>query len=885
MKIDFYGLRLETESDVEQKFLYPLLTNDLPVGLGYSESDIRTKSDLRKLSIDKGKNKKLYYPDYAIIINGIPNIIIEAKAPNSDLEDALRESRLYATELNSEYPNNINPCQIVVASDGLRTISGYWDQKEFSVEILSEEIDPSSEKFEKIVDLISRKSTLERSNEILKSIKKTSRYFKPTHMLGGKSIINETVGENSFGANVSIEYKYLFNPETKNEKESIVKNAYVNSKRKQSHVAPIDKIIRASIPDHIKDALDLQETKRPNEITTQLYNHRKIRNELCLLIGSVGSGKSTFTDYLRILGLPEDVNKKTSWINLNLNNAPISKNLIYDWTIEQSIKEIKLANPEIDFDELSSLMKIYENQIESVKKGKASLFEIGTEKYNEVIFSEIDKLQNDKAATLEGMINFCCSKNDKLLVIVLDNCDKRTREDQLLMFDVASWVKDNFPCVVFLPIRDTTYDQYKSHPPLDTVIKDLVFRIDPPLLESVIYSRLNFALREIGGQGGKFIYFLPNGIKVECPRDEVGRYLKSIVSSLFQDNLFKRIITGIAGRNIRKGLEIVLDFCKSGHISEAEILKLRQTDGDYRLPNYLISKTLLKGKRRYYSDDDSHIKNLFDSDSEDNLPDPFVRISILEWLKAKFREYGPNRAKGFHPIHSIIKDLQAFVHSNDRIMIEIGELSGCGCIVSESQSRNIEENDLISISSSGFIHLELLTNISYLSNVSEDTLFRENQTAKKISDNIVGRGFFQAHTRQTEIDNSKNLIEYMDSYLHEHFIGAAKVLSNQNIPLLETIEITKKYVLQVASNDGKFSSTRRNEEHFPPGCQVEAQIVSLQDYGIFVEFGLTSTGLVHKSKFFGVSSLEAMEVGDWLIVEIIQYKDEHKRFELKLVDF
>jgi hypothetical protein len=70
---------LSTESDVEQKFLWPMLTATIPVGLGYSAVDIKTKPDLRRLTINKGEAEKLYHPDYAIVIAGIPIFIIEAK--------------------------------------------------------------------------------------------------------------------------------------------------------------------------------------------------------------------------------------------------------------------------------------------------------------------------------------------------------------------------------------------------------------------------------------------------------------------------------------------------------------------------------------------------------------------------------------------------------------------------------------------------------------------------------------------------------------------------------------------------------------------------------------------------------------------------------------
>ena len=65
---------------------------------------------------------------------------------------------------------------------------------------------------------------------------------------------------------------------------------------------------------------------------------------------------------------------------------------------------------------------------------------------------------------------------------------------------------------------------------------------------------------------------------------------------------------------------------------------------------------------------------------------------------------------------------------------------------------------------------------------------------------------------------------------------------------------------------------------------MEAQIVSLQDYGFFVEFGLNGTGLVHKSHFNGVTQkiTDDLEAGDYVTVEILSYNQTHQKFDLKL---
>lgn len=876
---------LATESDVEQKFINRLLTDPAPDGLGYRDGDFRTKGDIRKLAIDKGRAKKLYFPDYAIICDGIPLLIIEAKAPGENMLEALREARLYATEINASYPRNINPCERIIATDGQVLLASYWDQEDPVIELTVDDFTSISPKFEELVNFASKIAVRRRASDILRSIRTTARYFKPVHMLGGKAIANETVGDNSFGTNVSIEYKYLFNPETAEDRTAIVRNAYVTSKRKQAHVAPIDRLIRSALPRKIVDARLIDDSEKPDAIYEALTNYGRNQSEICLLIGSVGSGKSTFTDYLHMEALPGALTSATEWINLNLNKAPLSRELIYQWVLSQSRSAIAKLHPNIDFDEISTLKKIYSKELITVEKGKAALYEKGSEKYIDVIFSEIDRLQKDSVATLSGIINFIYKSNNRLLVIVLDNCDKRNRDDQLLMFEVASWLKSSFSCMVFLPLRDSTYDQYRNEPPLDTVIKDLVFRIDPPLLERVIYARLNYALREIDSQQERFSYFLPNNMRVECTRSEVAGYLKSIIASLFQDQLFKRIICGLAGRNIRRGLEILLDFCKSGHIGADEILRIRASDGEHKLPNHVIAKILLKGKRKYYGDAESNIKNLFSSDDSDSLPDPFVRIAILQWLKNRWREIGPNRIIGFHQTGKLVSDLQGAGHSEQRIMKDLSVLVSCGCVFSETQTNELSFNDLISIAPSGQIHLDLLRNANYLSAVAEDVLFRENQVAKQISDNIVGRGSYKIDSRQTIISNGVLLINYLASYHEKFFLGEAKVIAPEKSEILVNMAEMNEFVAHLVENDEVLRNVSKMDSEYPAGSEVEGQIVSIQGYGFFVEFGLDGIGLIHKSNFSGISHevTDSLEAGDWVVVKVLRFNIPHKRFDLKLM--
>ena len=105
------NLKLITESDVEQKFIFPLITENHPKGLEFPLALIKTKPDIRKYKIDKGNKEKYYFPDYILLTNGLPTTIIEAKDPTENVFEGFREARLYCTEINSSYPTKINPAK------------------------------------------------------------------------------------------------------------------------------------------------------------------------------------------------------------------------------------------------------------------------------------------------------------------------------------------------------------------------------------------------------------------------------------------------------------------------------------------------------------------------------------------------------------------------------------------------------------------------------------------------------------------------------------------------------------------------------------------------------------------------------------------------------
>lgn len=867
---------LGSESDVEQKIIYPLLTNSYPNGLEFSANQISTKLFLKKLNIDKGNKSQNYYPDYIVIIDSVPSLIVEAKRVGEDLVEAYREARLYASEINSLHDEGMNPCKYIIACDGKKLLAGYWDSQPI-FDINTSDWNEVNSEFSKFIEIFNQPALKSHSISINEIIRKNTIFTKPLLQLGGKFLVDKEIN-NSFGENIAIQYKNIFNPELEVEKIDVVKNAYVVVDRHESHVNPIDRLIRKKLTPFSSDATLIKNTEKPTEIIEKLRKINSFNNQVLLLIGSVGSGKSTFTTYLKEVALNQSLSKSLVWITVDLNNAPVNPEEIYKWLKTHILESIKSSFKEIDFDSPEIIKQIFANDILKFEKLGGSLLGKDSQKYNEELYKILKECLDDTGKHINGIIDNFILNNNKNLIIILDNCDKRTLQEQLLMFEVANWIKNSINSIVFLPLRDTTYDHFKNEKPLDTVVKDLTFRIIPASLEKILYSRIKYASRLNEKSEGGF-YFLENGMKVFYPKTEEIYYLKSILKSLFQNNLFKKTMIALAGSDIRIGIEIFLDFCKSGHINDSEIFKIKQSNGNHELPNHLISRIFLRGKKLYYKDENSRLRNLFNSDPGDKIPNPFTRITILRWLKDKYREKGPTGILGFHSVNELIKDLIRVGFDKNNIYNELKFLVRQKLIISETQDvNNIDHDDLISLTTSGRIHLEMVYNVDYLSSCSEDSWYNNNDISLNIRNNMLSRNKYSHLSLLNTLENAEEFSYYLNNYFNVYFQKFSKIIESK---YSEPVDYKK---ISSLIENSRFKEQSNRNLLLENDVIVDGIINNVTQYGLFVNLPDSKyVGLVESVKINNFNKFN-FDVGDPIKVKICKFNTVHNKYELDLIE-
>ncbi|SEO93866.1 Type I restriction enzyme R protein N terminus (HSDR_N) [Luteibacter sp. UNC138MFCol5.1] len=869
---------LSNESDVEQKFIYPLLVTPSPAGMGLPPSVIQTKANIRRLSIGKGAEKKLYYPDYLIVTSGIPVVVVEAKHPSEDLADGYREARLYASELNALYPHDENPTRYVVASNGVELWFGFTDSTEPLEKSVCAELGVYSPAIARLTEELGWHNISKYADKLARA-SRAAAYFKPRKLLGGVALQNEEVGQNSFGTTVTSAIASVFNPESREDRAHIAKHGYVPSQRRERYIEPIDKVIRAARPPSETHATMLEDTSKPEEVIQKLRQPKILEHKVLLLIGSVGSGKSTFIDYLQEVALPSELRSAIVWCRLNMNVAPVSANEIYTWLREEIIMATRASLPDTDFDDLEVMRRLYGTELSRFSKGVGKLYAGDTAVYDIKLAEELQRLTADRHLTANCHVRFTCGERQKLCMMVLDNCDKKTRDEQLLMFEAAQWLQKEFRCLVILPLRDETYDNHKDQPPLDTALKDLVFRIEPPLFQQVLVKRVQLAVLELSSDAAeKLHYSLPNGFTVEYPKSEQAFYLLSILKSLFEHDRFaRRLIVGLAGRNMRLALEIFLDFCKSGYIGDDQIFKIRQSEGTHVLPFHQVATVILRMNRRFYDSDHSYIKNLFAANDKDPSPAFFCRYLIMRWLADRVKTAGPSGLEGYFRKADVKIAVLPYGLSPDAVDREINYLLAAQCVIAEHlRTDSVVDEDLVRLGPAGYVHLDLVGNVNYLAAIAEDTFFDDRIQAERVVKRIKDMG---SHLHlKTAVENATEVVDYLDAVLTRANKPHESIMRDSLLSDLTGFASAREALQRVVKTQASDPWFRADKD-LPRGSLHNVTVVNKTQHGHFVEFQTGLVGLVHKSNENGIAAFP----GDRVCVEVIWVDVIQRKMSLKLM--
>src|ERR1043166_295278 len=596
-------LVIESESDVEQKVLMPLLTGEAYLGVG--QSNIYTKQYLAPTNLDKAAGKTGgYVPDYSVWMRGFLVMVVEAKAPDVPIETGYREASLYARHINQNYPTTINPCRFILTSNGKELMFGNWDSLPvMSVKVSDLRIGSSALSS---LQAACASSVLEaHAIDCLQQLRNRTALL-PYNLVGGPALLNAKLAVNTFAADLSPILRRYFSSSTPDNNKEIIERAYVNS----AEVTEYDRILEALLKDRLSGQSGIVKELKPDRYgeenveraLSEFSSNRPATGELQIVQGAVGSGKSLFMQRYRTALQPPALVDRTRWAFVDFNTSPAALEHAEKWLCKSFIESFEKENPGLDISSLTVMRGIFARNIQRRKGIYDDIAKHSAEQAAITRATDLSKWQDDPEETASGIADYVLGMRQELLVAVMDNVDRLDLANQLNAFQLALWFMQRTRCFVVLQMRDETYERYKDKPPLDTYRTNITFHITPPRFVDVVKRRLELSMEYLAVEvEEKQSYAIESGVRFTYRKSELSNYLKRLYVDVFdRKRNVSRVLEALAGRNIRRALDMFVNIIISGHISPTSITSTVLGGSESPVTERDILKVLMRTEYRFF---------------------------------------------------------------------------------------------------------------------------------------------------------------------------------------------------------------------------------------------------------------------------------------------
>jgi hypothetical protein len=216
---------------------------------------------------------------------------------------------------------------------------------------------------------------------------------------------------------------------------------------------------------------------------------------------------------------------------------------------------------------------------------------------------------------------------------------------------------------VVLQMRDETYERYKDKPPLDTYRTGVIFHISPPHFVDVVKRRLELSIEYLAKENdGDRVYGIESGMRIRYSNQDLQNFLTRLYNALFdRKRNISRVLESLAGKDVRRALEIFGAIITSGYLSTTAIASNTLGSGDVSLKEHTILRILMRTNRRFFSKDSGFVQNIFAYEDGCEKPDNFLLIEILFFLFKNRKTVGLINVEGYFTCGQVADALQSWV--------------------------------------------------------------------------------------------------------------------------------------------------------------------------------------------------------------------------------
>lgn len=389
----------------------------------------------------------------------------------------------------------------------------------------------------------------------------------------------------------------------------------------------------AKIAEDIIARISSLDTGRGTALTSLIQRVQESkRHEFVLIVGTKGSGKSTFISRFFDTVLPRRIAKQCTVVRIDLKDSAGDITSVVSWLDAMLLREAeKTLFPEgPSFAEIEGM---FFDEYTRLRKGNwAALYESNKVEFQARFGDLIENLRTNRPNEyIQGLMRHVVNSRLALPVIVFDNADHFDIEYQQRVYQYARAIYERSLCLVILPITDRTSWQLSKHGALQSFDHEALFLPTPPTGE-IISKRVAFIERrvETERQRPDDRYFVERGISLRL--DDIASFARSLQRVFLETPEIARIVGDLANHDVRRTLNLVRSFVGSPHLRVSDLITARVAGSAIEMPRWRIEKAMIRLHYDIYPvGQHDFVQNIF-ALNEDLPTTPLLGIRLLQLL-------------------------------------------------------------------------------------------------------------------------------------------------------------------------------------------------------------------------------------------------------------
>lgn len=458
--------------------------------------------------------------------------------------------------------------------------------------------------------------------------------------------------------------------------------------------------------------------------------------ELYLLLGGIGSGKTTFIKrFQRTVGKAV-LDAHSLWFYLDFLEAPIDPSSLELFAWRGILDQLRNRYRDVNLETRRNIKKAFADNITAISQTvlRPNLMRAGA--FETALSPYLEKWQADVTDYVPRMLRVAKSDRGLHIVLFVDNVDQLSPAHQAQVFVLAQRVTRTVGSITVLALREESYYTANLQRTL-TAYTSRKFHIASPRFRWMIAHRIRFALDILEKSKGPIGYVLPDGIAID--RTAIADFLRIIDTSIFEQNRnIARFIEALCFGNMRLALDMFAMFMTSGATDVDKMLNIyrRSESKSYFVAFHEFVKSIMLGERRYYKDQASFIMNVFDCGAERNASH-FASLRIIRALLLRHGELTVE-GQGYVDIAQLVSTSEDVFDNREDVLRSLNRLLNKQLIEANTKATDsISGASHVRVTSAGWYYSRyLVRSFSYLDLVLQDTPLNDSTVEARLREHV-----------------------------------------------------------------------------------------------------------------------------------------------------